>query len=151
MGLYMKFMWGERKQKVVLAVAGIVALLLMLAYFLVQAKYTHTEKVEVSISFREFRIAETEIMLSREEILPEPLDVTITASQIGDYDLKIQYKVDDGDWGDYLEAFTVNKNCTVSARIYRLDFTGPTTVKNITNILPVKIGDMRIRNLSICF
>jgi hypothetical protein len=146
----MKFMWGERKQKVVLAVTGIVLLLLALAYFLVQAKYTKTIKVEVPISFKEFTIAETEIMLSREEVSPEPLDVTITASQIGDYDLKIQYKIDDGDWGDYFEKFTVDKNCTVSARIYGLDFTGPTTVKEITNILPVKIGDVRIRNLSIC-
>ena len=122
---------------IVIAITGISGYVL--------AKYVFNKQNEAEINFYEYRIAESEIVISPEEYTGEEVTVTITTEKPG---LSIQYKLGDSDeWIDYTGPFSVDENTKIDARLVAEDFKGPVTEKDITNIAVCKIGDTYYKTL----
>ena len=122
---------------IVIAITGISGYVL--------AKYVFNKQNEAEINFYEYRIAESEIVISPEEYTGEEVTVTITTEKPG---LSIQYKLGDRDeWIDYTGPFSVDENTKIDARLVAEDFKGPVTEKDITNIAVCKIGDTYYKTL----
>jgi len=105
----------------------------LIGIFLANAKYVRKSDVTVLLNLREYRIAESEIVVEPDTDTLYKVDVTITGNKPG---VKVNYKLgEDGEWQEYVGKFEVTENTVVRARYVGENFNGPITSKEIKNIL----------------
>lgn len=137
---------GNNKIKQYLAVIAAIIVIVALQFGI--SKYIYNMQEEAEVYFYEYRIAETEIVVSPETYTGEEVTVEITTQKPG---LSIQYKLlGEDEWIDYTGPFAVYENTIVSARLVSKDdnFEGPITDKEIKNIAVAKIGDEYYKTLA---
>ena len=134
----------QNKRLKVLAIIAAIFIAIVAAQF-GYSKYVLNRDNEAELNFYEYRIAQSEIVISPEEYTGSEVTVTITTQKPG---LSIQYQLgDEGQWFDYTGPFTVDDNIKVNARLVADEFTGPVTDKQIDNIAVAKIGDTTYKTL----
>ena len=151
-------------------ILGIIALAFGVSKFIV----SHEAK-EKALNFNEYRVQANEISFSpSDEFTGEEVTVTISPSileiandgKTGNDLMKIQYQVTElnsetgvveSNWVDYTGPFSVDHNAKVNTRLVTqgntnstldMDFTGPVTSKDITNIAVAKIGTTTYKTLA---
>lgn len=130
-----------------IAIAATVLFLILIIIGFGLGRYIFKIKNEARLYFYEYRIAESEILVSPEtEYTGEEVTVTITTEKPG---LSIQYHLaGDTNWINYTGPFSVKENTTVTARLVAEQFEGPETEKGIKNIAVAKIGDVTYKTLA---
>ena len=111
------------------------------------SKYMFNKEKATQLNFYEYRIQQSEIVISPETYTGEEVTVTITAEKPG---LSVQYQVgNDGEWIDYTGPFSVDENTKINTRYVAAkdNFEGPITDKDIKNIAVAKIGDTYYKTL----
>ncbi|MBR2241011.1 MAG: InlB B-repeat-containing protein, partial [Clostridia bacterium] len=155
---------------IVAIVLGIIALTFAVSKFIV----SHEAK-ENALNFNEYKVQTSEISFSpSDEFTGEEVTVTISSSileaanngKTGIDLMKIQYQVTElnsqtgvveSNWEDYTGPFSVDHNAKVNTRLVTqgntnttldMDFIGPVTSKDITNISVAKIGTTAYKTLA---
>ena len=111
------------------------------------SKYMFNKEKATQLNFYEYRIQQSEIVISPETYTGEEVTVTITAEKPG---LSVQYQVgNDGEWIDYTGPFSVDENTKINTRYVAAkdNFEGPITDKDVKNIAVAKIGDTYYKTL----
>ena len=111
------------------------------------SKYIFNKEKATQLNFYEYRIQQSEIVISPETYTGEEVTVTITAEKPG---LSVQYQVgNDGEWIDYTGPFSVDENTKINTRYVAAkdNFEGPITDKDVKNIAVAKIGDTYYKTL----
>ena len=106
------------------------------------SKYMFNKEKATQLNFYEYRIQQSEIVISPETYTGEEVTVTITAEKPG---LSVQYQLgNDGEWIDYTGPFSVDENTKINTRYVAAkdNFEGPITDKDVKNIAVAKIGDI---------
>ena len=111
------------------------------------SKYMFNKEKATQLNFYEYRIQQSEIIISPETYTGEEVTVTITAEKPG---LSVQYQLgNDGEWIDYTGPFSVDENTKINTRYVAAkdNFEGPITDKDVKNIAVAKIGDTYYKTL----
>ena len=111
------------------------------------SKYMFNKEKATQLNFYEYRIQQSEIVISPETYTGEEVTVTITAEKPG---LSVQYQLgNDGEWIDYTGPFSVDENTKINTRYVAAkdNFEGPITDKDVKNIAVAKIGDTYYKTL----
>lgn len=120
---------------ILIIVMSLIISLGLIGLFLANAKYVRRSNVTVLLNLREYRIAESEIIVEPDTDTLYKVDVTITGNKPG---VKVNYKLgEDGEWQEYVGKFEVTENTVVRARYVGENFIGPVTEKEIDNIVGV--------------
>ena len=164
----------NKRVKSIAIVAAIIMGVVALAFGVSKFILSHQAQDE-ALNFNEYRVQANEISFSpSDEFTGEEVTVTISPSileaansgKTGNDLMKIQYQVTElnsqtgvveSNWVDYTGPFSVDHNAIVNTRLVTqgntnstldMDFTGPVTSKNITNIAVAKIGTTTYKTLA---
>jgi len=132
--------------KQVFAMFALIVTIIVLQFGI--SRYLVQAEKAIELNFYEYRVAESEIVISPETYTGGEVSVEITTNKAG---LSIQYKLGDSEeWIDYAGPFSVDENIKIDTRLVSEadSFEGPVTEKEIKNIAVAKIGDVYYKTLA---